>query len=210
MSLAELSFRAAVADVRHLMEFHEEAGGTGPGKREYRLQSLNKSALVLLCAGWESYVEDVIREAAMDRVSAAQKPGELPVALQQLIVRSIEQDKHDLAMLSLAGEGWQECAERAVESVVTAFNTPKTQRVSSLFRTALGLNDIEKAWTWHKNTEGQPAKKLDEFVGLRGAIAHGGVTGGAVLKIHVTNSLDLIERVIAKTEERLRKDRLIK
>lgn len=209
MSKAENGFKTSVSDVKHLMEFHEEVGGTAPGKREYRLQSLNKSAVVLLCAAWESYVEDVIRECADVAIGKAKLASDLPKALQGLIVKTIEADKHELAMLSLAGEGWRDRAKSAVESVVAPFNTPKAQRVATLFKTVLGVADIHKGWSWHKNQNGEPATRLDEFVELRGAIAHGGVTGGSVNKIQVTQALDLIERIIATVETRLKNDALL-
>lgn len=205
MSRASKSFQAAVADVNHLMEFHEEVGGTGAGKREYRLQSLNKSAIVLLCASWESYVEDVIVECADAAILEADHPSKLPKATQQLLAALIEREKHELAALSLAGDGWREKAREAILIEVRALNTPKPKQVDGLFATTLGIEDVSSSWSWHRNRSGEPVERLNEFVTLRGAVAHGGVTG-SVNKINVTQARDLVERIIGCTEERLKVD----
>ena len=57
-------FLSNIAEVRRLLEIHEKVTGKGPGKRR-NVQVLNKSAIILLVACWEAYVEDLC-EVAFD------------------------------------------------------------------------------------------------------------------------------------------------
>lgn len=49
-------------DVDQLMAAHETVGGLEPGRR-YDVEGLNRAAVLMLCAHFEGYVEDVMREA---------------------------------------------------------------------------------------------------------------------------------------------------
>jgi hypothetical protein len=60
-STARATFEANRQDVDRLMQLHTTEGGDEPGRR-VGLEVLNKSAIVLLCAIWEAYVEDLATE----------------------------------------------------------------------------------------------------------------------------------------------------
>jgi hypothetical protein len=49
-------------DVDQLMAAHTTVGGLEPGRR-YDVEGLNRAAILMLCAHFEGYVEDVMREA---------------------------------------------------------------------------------------------------------------------------------------------------
>ena len=57
-SPAVLSFRENMKDVNRLMEIHKELTGDDAGRR-HGVEVLNKSAVVLITACWEAFVEDV-------------------------------------------------------------------------------------------------------------------------------------------------------
>ena len=60
-SNAKQKFDKNCEDINKLLEFHESSGGSSPGRR-YGLEVLNKSAVVLICAIWEAYCEDIAAE----------------------------------------------------------------------------------------------------------------------------------------------------
>ena len=61
-SKARVQFEKNKADVDNLLLFHKETGGDEPGRRDKRLEVLNKSAIVLITAVWEAYCEDLAAE----------------------------------------------------------------------------------------------------------------------------------------------------
>ena len=51
-----------LSEIARLLEIHKEISGPGPGYK-HNVQVLNKSAIVLLLACWEAYVEDLAESA---------------------------------------------------------------------------------------------------------------------------------------------------
>lgn len=60
-SNARLALDTRLRDVDQLMAAHETVGGLEPGRR-YDVEGLNRAAVLMLCAHFEGYVEDVMRE----------------------------------------------------------------------------------------------------------------------------------------------------
>ena len=207
-SAAKSSFESALVDVTNLMEFHANEGGDAPGRRPANLQSLNKSAVVLLCAAWESYVEYVITECAAANITEAELPKDLMKSLRKLVSRYVRDSKDESAWIKTAGSGWKDVAREVVTAKVSLLNTPKTNQVSILFEDILGVTKVENIWSWAKNELGGPARRLDDFVKLRGSIAHG-AQKDSVNKNQVTGAQDLIVRLVNKVEERLTSDALL-
>lgn len=64
VSLARKRFDENCGDVTRLLEIHGQIAGDAPG-RKYRLEVLNKSAVVLITAFWEAYCEDIAAESLL-------------------------------------------------------------------------------------------------------------------------------------------------
>lgn len=208
-STSHVAFLRALIDVDNLMEFHEKAGGVARGRRAKRLQSLNKSAVVLLCAAWESYIESVIRECATQNIAGAETPAQMRKSLRKLVASHVKNSEHELSWESVTGDAWRDVARSMVTNKTALLNTPKRTQVNDLFRSVLGIKDIEQTWAWHKNPLGTPAVRLDNFVALRGSIAHGDVQEKSVTKAHVSAARELLERLVDKVEERLTNENLL-
>jgi hypothetical protein len=87
----------------------------------------------------------------------------------------VARDKNELAVWSLAGEGWKECVHRAVAQRVLALNTPKGEHVADLL-CMIGIPDVRSAWKRDYSLPGGPPdEELDQFVKLRCEIAHLGI-----------------------------------
>lgn len=201
-SKARNAFDENMEDVARLLALHEGAGGNGPGRR-YGLEVLNKSAVVLLTSYWESYCEDIAEEALELLVSKIKSPDELPESIRKLIVKELKEDKHDFAIWQLADDNWRVYLKSRLENYKSTrnrnFNTPKHAQVDELFETALGIKGISNSWLWDKTTAATAKKKLNNFVELRGAIAHRGKGEGSVTKKNVTDFKDLISTLAART-----------
>ena len=64
-------------EVWRLLEIHEGLSGSGPGRR-HNLEILNRSALVLLVACLEAFLEDLARHAFDWMLANASEPTLLP------------------------------------------------------------------------------------------------------------------------------------
>jgi hypothetical protein len=202
-SAAYDAFERALTDVDNLMWFHESEGGDAPGRRAAYFEALNKSAIVLLCAAWESYVEFVISEAAQANIDAAAGPDQMLKSLRKLTGSLVRSSSDERLWQQVAGDGWRDLSKAAVAAKVGALNTPKPVQVKELFSTVLGVEDIGSNWTWAKNPLGRPAETLKDFVTLRGSIAHGERRPRAVTKADVTKYRRAIERLVNCVEAAL-------
>ena len=84
-----------------------------PGRRN--LAALNKSALILLCAAWEAYVEDLLSESLEFVISKVSNPTELPQKLQKKLCAHVKKEKHELKALELCGDGWKKLCREIIE-----------------------------------------------------------------------------------------------
>ncbi|MBU0564332.1 MAG: hypothetical protein KJ890_12605 [Gammaproteobacteria bacterium] len=191
-----------LTDVTRLLQLHAEAGGGGPGRRR-GLEVLNKSAIVLLTSYWESYCEDIAEEGIEHIVKYAKSADALPKAMKKLIAKELKEDKNELAVWSLADDSWRQLLTSRLEQYKASrnwnFNTPKPAQVDELFMEGLGIDKISDSWAWDNTKASNSREKLKSFVELRGAIAHRGKGDESVRKSDVTNYLELIKKLAAKT-----------
>lgn len=208
---AEPSYSAAahrylknVDDIGLLLGIHALLGGSKPGRRR-KLDALNKAGIVLICAFWEAYCEDLADEALTHLVKNARTPDVLPEPLKKIIASELKADKHELSPWKLAGDGWRKLLlERAAELRAErnrALNTPKADQIRDLFARTIGIPDVTAHWHWKRTTVAQAKKRLDDFVALRGDIAHRGASSvRPVWKKDVATFAKHVTRLVAYTE----------
>lgn len=204
-SLARTKFSANKADVDRLLEIHKDIAGDDAG-RKYGVEVLNKSGIVLVCAFWEGYIEDVCNEAVKHLVTHVFDHTKLPKEPKKLLATALKEEKNELAVWGLAGDGWKALLQAKVQTLtdgVAGLNTPKHEKVQELFNKAVGLKDVTDAWKWQKMSTTSACAKLDAFVSLRGAIAHRGKLTESVKKKDATDFLAFVELLIDKTDAAL-------
>lgn len=190
------------------MEIHAELGGTERGQR-VGLEPLNRSAVVLLTAVWEGFVEDEAAQALERLVDAASRPDELPPRLQSAVGKEIKQDPHNLAAWKLAGDSWRLYLRSRLPEYADVrargLNTPDSSRVESLYDGTLGLEGITEAWRWQGMTPQRAREKLDAMIRRRGDVAHGGEPAGpaTVQKAEVRRFKEHILHLVDTTEARV-------
>lgn len=186
-SNAYAAFERNRSDVDRLMELHGQIGGEGAGRR-YGVAVLNKSAIVLLCASWEAYCEDLVSEVVKHYVDHSPDPNSLPQRLRKQIAAELHGDQ--MKMWMLAGDGWRRVLTDRLDDLKVerdrALNTPKTAQIRALFREHAGCDDITDGWHWSNRTKDSACDTLDSFVSLRGDIAHRVEADFAVHKGNVT------------------------
>ena len=187
------TFKYNVVNVERLAKAHEALAPTGQGKRG--LGHITRSAIVILCACWEQYAEDVILEAVTHIGGGAGNPGDLPKQVRKVLGCKVQNAKNKLKPLELAGRGWQDVYTAYAKNDVGEMHSPKAENIQKLMKDYLGIGvKVYDAWTHGKD-------RLDEFVGLRNSIAHKGRAMGKYIKFHeVGTSIELVHLTVVETD----------
>lgn len=201
-SLARRQFDDNCSDVRRLLEIHGDIAGDAPG-RKYGVEVLNKSAVVLITSFWEAYCEDIAAEGLAHIVNQCSESSSVPKELRKRVAKELGADKNDLAMWTLAGEGWRSVLTERLEGLQEErnrkLNTPKTVQIDDHFLATLGIPSISSSWYWKGMSAKQASEKLDRFVALRGSIAHRGAAANAVRKTAVSDYFSHVRRLVSRT-----------
>lgn len=131
-----------LADATQLDVIHTRMRTGTPG-RQYGIESLNRSALVISVSAWESFVEELMRESLQALRPAAAPMGTWP-ALSAYV-------------MGLLGN----------------FHTPNSLKVRQLVNRCIALADVTLWWTWRNCTSAQAIALLDDALNRRHEIAHG-------------------------------------
>jgi hypothetical protein len=197
------SFDDAVPDIERLVKFHEKETGTGRGRRRPEIQVVSRSAVVLICASWEAFCEDLAAEALRHLADHSPNGLALPDEVKKTLKSSLLAEKHELAIWKLADDGWRTVLRDRAESIASdddrSLNTPKPEPVKGFFLKNVGISDITASWVWARNNQERTSKLLEEFVVLRGSIAHRRSPKGGVQKKKATDGLDLVLRLAEKS-----------
>jgi hypothetical protein len=160
-----------VREVERLQGIHSQITTKGPG-RKHNVEVLHKSAIVLLVACWEAYVEDLIG-AALNHMIVSCKDHK---AFPKYVLERIASGHPGLKAWDLAGDGWKKTLRDNLTQVLVkttgTLNTPKTAQVDELFQKTIGLPQISSSWHWKGRSVAQVTTALDDLVTLRGSIAH--------------------------------------
>lgn len=199
-------FEESSLKVDQFREIHEKLSGTDRGWRD--LEVLNKSAIVLTCAIWEAYCEDLAGEALEYLLAKIDDPSKLPLAFQKQAAKELKKDDlHQLAAWKLAGDKWKDYLRSRLASLKKSrdleWNTPSSDRVDAFFADGVGISKVSSAWSWKSVGPAENRKKLDALVQLRGAIAHRGRSLEVVKKFHFTRALVLVTSLVRTTDEKV-------
>jgi hypothetical protein len=106
------------------------------------MEVLNKSAVILLCAIWEAYCEDLADEALRHLLAHCPDSSTLPKTLQNRMAKELKDDPHDLSLWKLAGSGWKTHMHGRLAALKSRrdfdWNNPKAVNVEKLFEEAGG------------------------------------------------------------------------
>ncbi|MCP1213956.1 HEPN domain-containing protein [Acetobacter okinawensis] len=160
-----------MTDVTRIIESHATLSAGSPGKKG--LGHLTRGGVLLLCAAWELYLEEVLGEAVNFASEKASAPDDLPKDVKKAIAAFVTGSQHELKALAMAGDGWKLVYKEAAQIKIDAVNTPKPGIINPIFKKFLGVNNISSCW--HHGE--QPVK---DFVTARGDIAHRGGDAGYV------------------------------
>ncbi len=184
-------FISNIRDVGQLTNIHAAVTKPGPG-RKHNVEILHKSAIVLLVACWEAFIEDLAENALSALIAGVTNPLAIPSEVRERIASKLSGPKS----WSLAGDGWKAACRNhlreVLERTVGQLNTPKTSQVNELFEKVLGHKNLSSDWKWRGRSAKGAQAALDVLVTLRGSIAHRLITTRSVKKIHVVDAQILL------------------
>ncbi len=191
-SVAFNEFRYNILDARRLHQAHGVLSNGAPGKKG--LGHITRSGVVMLCAAWEHYQESILVEGATFLAKEIHDPQNLPLPVRKHISKFVKEALHELEPMKLAGEGWRALYVAVASSEADALNTPKSGNLKTLYKRLLGIADVTTFWS-------VGATPIDDFVSVRGNIAHRGrkadyITAGALL-----NYIEMINKTASEHDD---------
>ena len=195
-------FRNNLDEVRRLLEIHEVVAGSGRG-RKHDVEVLNKSAIVLVVACWEAYVEDLAESALRELINRSRDHTAFPPK----VLDRVASKNSGSAAWNLAGQGWRSAMRSNFQEILAkttaTLNTPRAPQVDELFEKTIGLEAISKTWRWPSRTSAQTVAALDRLITTRGAIAHRVTHSKPILKRDVVSAIELVSRLAVKSSNRV-------
>ncbi|MGQ4811024.1 HEPN domain-containing protein [Agrobacterium vitis] len=158
-------------DVDRIIATHASIQNGGPGNMG--LGHLTRGGVLLLCAAWELYIEEVLIETVERCIERSPSPDNLPAPVQRTISDYVRSSKHNLKPLAMAGDGWKTIYLEIAREWVVALNTPKKHNIDQGFHSIVGIADLSNCWTLG------PAA-INNFVEARGDVAHRGSDAGNI------------------------------
>lgn len=104
-SNAYSNFEKNLKDVERLYNSHAQLNHDGRGKRG--LGHLTRSGIFMLCAAWEVYHEELIKECVRIIVGNTALPKELPRPIRLTLINHFGNFKDKSKLLHIAGDGWK-------------------------------------------------------------------------------------------------------
>lgn len=165
-SKAYINFLHIRVDVLKLIETHSFYTQNKPGRKN--LGYLTRSAIIMLCAAWERYNEDLLIESVTYLSDKTTDISKLNKQIKKTISLKVKNDLNEIKPIELAGIGWKSVWLNYTKMETELLNTPKANKLKLLFNTYLGIIDYTTLWKTGNYSE------IDDFVSARGEIAHNG------------------------------------
>ena len=198
---AREALRINLKDIERLLTFYSNVRIVS--QKAETLAVLNKSAVVLITAAWEAYCEDVAEEAVQHIARYGRSYKDVPLPLQKRVARELKEERHELAVWRLSGDGWRSVLSDRIEAQRRrgrwGVQSPMAARIIQFFAEEAGLVDVEAAWQWEGVDYETAITQLDSFVALRHLVAHG-ASSPAVSKTAVKTYRRLVIRLADKTD----------
>jgi hypothetical protein len=202
-SAARIKFDENKRDVDQLWQIHEEIGGQGPG-RKYGVDVINRASIVFITACWESFIEDLAVEAFDFLVVNVPNALALPSKVRDLATKALFEQKDSRRVWDLADAGWRKIIANhraaTLERWVDTLNTPKTAQVNRLFEELVGFSNVSAQWHWQNMSQAQAEAKLDQYISIRGNIAHRTEHNETIYKNWIADYVGHVSYLVDQTE----------
>lgn len=196
-------------EVKKLVNIHIKVAGTAPGRKTSGVQVLNKSAIVLLVACWESYIETIVGDAFDFMLANAPTHEVFPSSVLTKASKELRNDKDERKIWLIADKGWETVLknykENAFKKEIDYFHVPRPSNIDELFAKLVGLDNLSKTWTWRGQNNSDTIRTLNELIDIRGTIAHKIKVETSITKRDVLYYLNFINNLAVSTNNSVTK-----
>jgi len=203
----KIKFVQNTFDLERLFAIHIDVSGEGAGRR-HGVEVLNKSAIVLITACLEAYIEDVVKEAFEFLTKNCDDPNNIPNKVKASALEPLKSSNDPTKIWEIAGIGWKKILKnnknRFIKKFIGHFNTPNPENIDELIHNVLGLRNTSSKWRWQGMSKESSKKKLVEYIKIRGAIAHRTKHMRSVTKSMAEDYLQFVERIVNITDDLIR------
>jgi len=202
------TFKENLVEVARLVDIHIDQTGRKQGRR-YKVEILNKSAVVLVTACWESFVEDAATAATDYILANIPEWDKLPKSIKKGASLLLKNDQNDLSCWKMADSGWKSVVlnyrDSLLHKYLFSFHNPSAANVDCLYEDLLGIKDISASWHWKGMHHDKAKQKLSDYIKLRGSIAHRVRTATPIYKEDVMDYIHFAGKLAVRTGNTLRK-----
>ena len=188
-SKSYIDFLELLKDVLLLKKTHYDFSLGTVGRKN--LGFLTRSATVMLCAAWERYNENLLLESIDIILTTTLAAKDLPTDVKKYLSRKVKEDKNEIYPIELADNGWRNLWKGNAVNETEFLHTPNSKKLETLFKRFLGLPNYINFWKPNSSL------KIDDFIRVRGEIAHNGSKAKYLLINSLNKYIDLtIENAI--------------
>lgn len=195
-------------EIEELSRIHRTVAGSTPGRKS-KVHTLNKSAIVLLTACWEYYIEDLLRESFSFMLKESKSHKSFPISVLVKASNDLKNHKDERRVWELAGKGWRKVLSNfqksTLEKEIDHFHVPRPENIDQLYLKLLGIEDVTKNILWQKMSNQNALETLNYFIDLRGEIAHNVKTKSSVRKKDVDDYRKFLNRAAVILHNRVTK-----
>ncbi len=177
-SNASIRFKNKLTDVQALLDIHRDISGLGRGRRRSSIRVLHKSAIALLVAAWETYIEALLEEGVLLISAVALSGTQVNVQYSEL----------------------QELIKGNVQQATKRLHTAKSDNVLILFRNCFGIEDIRQSWGRPGMDWKKAYRALDQLLDERHSEVHGATTDPEYSKRDVILWQQFLQVTVDRTE----------
>jgi len=121
----------------------------------------------MLCAAWEVYHEELIKECVRIIADNTTFPKDLPRPIRLVLINHLSNLNDKSKLLHVAGDGWKSTYINICDGEMRSLNSPKVNILNKCYTNFLAVERISNFWSMDD-------QEIDDFVKIRGDIAHNG------------------------------------
>ena len=134
---------------------------------------LHKSAIVLLVACWEAFIEDLAAATLSWMILHSKSHSTFPPVVHSIVSHRSTTEARLGIWPETGGELLSRTTSKSCWLVTTgALNTPRAKQLDELLEKTVGLRALSSSWSWKGRSAAQARDALDDLISLRGSIAH--------------------------------------
>jgi len=169
---AEKSLQARVPEILSIASALDDLSKNRVKEIRKKTATLHKVTLSFMITIWETYIEDIQKEAVEFIVKETKDPKLLSWDVLLPISERLKDHKDKRSIWKISGDSWKKEYQKLANDLVEGFNTPRPDNVDILFKKSLGLKNISSEWSWKGASNSSVKSKLNKWITRRGEFIH--------------------------------------